>query len=447
MIAHLALPTPDPFSFTMPGAPWVAHEWLAELVMAGIQGSLGWAGLALVTALLFALSILLLTQALRRRFEPLTGLVLVLGSILLLGPHLFARAHVIAMPLMVVWCVELFAARDDGRAPSRWLLPVMVLWANIHGSYMFGLALTGFLAAEAVIFPGQEVSRRLEARRWGAFLGLAIASACVNANGVDGVLEPFRISAMPTLHKTFAEWRSPDFQTAAPLELWLLGMIFVGFATGAKLRLTRLLLLLGLIHVTLQHQRHSDLLAVAAPLAIAASLAPQLNRLTRSDANSWIARMFALPPTRASMQAMALSLGVAILFGGIALLHPVERQDSDITPGGALSAARAAGVSGPVLNNELFGGYLILSGEKVFIDGRMEMYGDDFLKRYMKLVGGDEAALMGALDAYGVTWTMLAPDDRALLIIDRLPGWRRIYADKYAVVNARSEPRPSTDVK
>jgi hypothetical protein len=100
-----------------------------------------------------------------------------------------------------------------------------------------------------------------------------------------------------------------------------------------------------------------------------------------------------------------------------------------------------------VLNNELFGGYLILSGEKVFIDGRMEMYGDDFLKRYMKLVGGDEAALMGALDAYGVTWTMLAPDDRALLIIDRLPGWRRIYADKYAVVNARSEPRPSTDVK
>jgi hypothetical protein len=42
---------------------------------------------------------------------------------------------------------------------------------------------------------------------------------------------------------------------------------------------------------------------------------------------------------------------------------------------------------------------------------------------------------------------MLAPDDRALLIIDRLPGWRRIYADKYAVVNARSEPRPSTDVK
>ncbi len=78
MIAHRALPTPDPFSFTMAGAPWVAHEWLAELVMAGIQGSLGWAGLALVTALLFALSILLLTQALRRRFEPLTGLVLVI---------------------------------------------------------------------------------------------------------------------------------------------------------------------------------------------------------------------------------------------------------------------------------------------------------------------------------------------------------------------------------
>ena len=33
IIAHGAAPHADPFSFSMAGAPWVAHEWLSEALL------------------------------------------------------------------------------------------------------------------------------------------------------------------------------------------------------------------------------------------------------------------------------------------------------------------------------------------------------------------------------------------------------------------------------
>jgi hypothetical protein len=349
-----------------------------------------------------------------------------------------ARAHVIALPAMVAWCAGLFAARDAGRGPPWLLLPVMVLWVNLHGSFMFGIALAGYVAAEAVLSPGPETSRMAEMRRWSGFVIAALACAFLNANGLDGVLEPFRITAMPTLQSTFIEWRSPDFQKFDPAEVWLLAIILLGFSTGIRLPPMRLLLLLGLFHLVLQHQRHEDLLAVVAPLALIGPMAPRLNAITRPEGGSPVSRLFAVPPVRAGAPAIMATLAAVGLYGFVALRHPVERENGPVTPSAALAAARQAGLTGKVFNDEHFGGYLIFSGIPVFIDGRMELYGDDFLKRYLALSGGDDApALATAMDRDGVTWTMLSPDDRAVALLDRDSGWRRVYADGSAVVHAR----------
>jgi hypothetical protein len=314
----------------------------------------------------------------------------------------------------------------------------MVLWANLHGSFMFGIALAGYVAAEAVLSPGPETGRMGEMRRWGGFVIAAIACAFLNANGLDGVLEPFRITAMPTLQSAFIEWRSPDFQKFDPAEVWLLAVILLGFSTGVRLPPMRLLLLLGLFHLVLQHQRHEDLLAVVAPLALIGPLAPRLNAITRPEGSSPISRLFAVPPIRAAVPAIVLTLAAVGLYGFVALRHPIERENGPMTPSAALTAARQADLTGNVFNDEHFGGYLIFSGIPVFIDGRMELYGDDFLKRYLALSDGDDApALAAALDHGGVTWTMLSPAGHAVALLDRDPGWRRVYADDYAVVHAR----------
>jgi hypothetical protein len=174
ILAHAALPAQDPFSHSMAGASWVVPEWLSELVLAAVFGVAGWSGLELAAALCFGAAMALLTRSLLRHGEPLSTLVLVTAVVLLALPHLLARPHTLALPLLVAWSAGLFAARDSGRGPPLWLLPVMALWANLHGSFMFGLALAGYLGVEAVIWPSPATGRRGEGCRWAAFLLLGL---------------------------------------------------------------------------------------------------------------------------------------------------------------------------------------------------------------------------------------------------------------------------------
>ena len=128
-------------------------------------------------------------------------------------------------------------------------------------------------------------------------------------------------------------------------------------------------------------------------------------------------------------------IAIALGMGLFVLRRPVVRTDSLSTPAAALAAATRMGLSGPVFNNEGFGGYLIFNGVKTFIDGRIEMYGDAFLKRYADAARGKEPEFSSVLDQYGIVWTMLTPYDDAIWVLDRLPGWHRVYTDKYAVIH------------
>jgi hypothetical protein len=285
MVTHAALPTYDPFSYTFAGAHWAAPEWLAEIVLATVYRVAGWSGLALATIACFAVSLALSTRSLLRSAEPFPALIAVALGAAMVEPHLLARPHILALPLLVLWSGALFAARDAGKAPPFRLLPVMVLWANLHGSFLFGLGLAGYLTAEAVV----SGPRTLEARRWGLFVALAFAAALLTPNGVSGLVEPFRMMAMPALQSSFIEWRSPDFQQFQPLEIWLLGLMAVGLTTGVRLPWPRVLLLLALCHMALAHTRHADLLGLVGPLVVAGSLGPQLAAHIRAEPSRWSA--------------------------------------------------------------------------------------------------------------------------------------------------------------
>jgi hypothetical protein len=72
-----------------------------------------------------------------------------------------------------------------------------------------------------------------------------------------------------------------------------------------------------------------------------------------------------------------------------------------------------------------------------FIDARAELYGDAMLSLYDKIQAGDPAAIEGALERYDIAWAIFPPDAKIVAILDRRPGWRRLYADATAVVQAR----------
>jgi hypothetical protein len=94
----------------------------------------------------------------------------------------------------------------------------------------------------------------------------------------------------------------------------------------------------------------------------------------------------------------------------------------------------------PVFNEYGFGGWLIFQGLRPFMDGRSDMYGDDLFKLYQTIYAGDRAVVSKNFKRYDIRWTILSPSSPLVKTLDSTPGWRRIYSDKWAVVQTRDPP-------
>jgi hypothetical protein len=176
--------------------------------------------------------------------------------------------------------------------------------------------------------------------------------------------------------------------------------------------------------MALTHQRHELVLALIAPLFLAEPIGRSFGRTA------------ARPPQPLAAPLALFALVVAALIGWRAV-HPVERRDAVNTPLTALAHVPPQVRAKPVLNTYSFGGYLAFRGVRPFIDGRADMYGDDFFRHDMALMRGDDAEFDRAMKRYGFAWTILSPREALVRRMDAKPGWRRIYADKRAVVHVR----------
>lgn len=442
ILEHGSIPTSDAFSHTMHGAPWTAHEWLAEIVLAGAFLGGGWTLVTAVTSLAFALAIALLARALLRWLEPVHVLGAAMLAVLLTVPHLLARPHVLVLPLLIVWVSELVRARQEDRTPAIWLLPVMTLWANMHGGFTFGLALACALAAEAVLAARQRRQAAVAARTWGVFLALAFASALLNPQGPHGLWFTWQVLFEDSYALTrIGEWQSPNFHRFQPLEVWLLGALAIALHRGLRLPPVRLLLLLALIHLSLKHIRNVELLGLLGPLILAPAFAAQWRRPHEKQNFEAGDRFFG---------ALGRPAGAGATLLAVVLAYPVTlalSQGAPLTlpdksaPALAVRAAQDAGINGPVFNDYGWGGYLILIGVPPFIDGRADVYGNAFIKEYVEAVElKTSGGLQTLLAKHGVAWTLLAPDRPAAALLDRLPGWRRLYTDAAAVVHVKTPP-------
>jgi hypothetical protein len=143
----------------------------------------------------------------------------------------------------------------------------------------------------------------------------------------------------------------------------------------------------------------------------------------------------------ASLRGVAIAATVLAALSA-AVLHGAATRTDVAIPAAALAAVETAHVTGPVLNDYGFGGYLIFEGIPPFIDGRAELYGDEFIKRYVQAMLLDSDELPKLLDRNGIAWTLIAPERPAVLLLDHLPNWRRLYADDVAVVHVRTDPAP-----
>ena len=425
IIAHGAVPHADPFSNSMAGEPWTAHEWLSEVLLALAFRLGGWSGVVLLTGAAAALTALIvgLSAAHELRGAPLIATVAI--GLSLLTANLLARPHVLALPLAAAWGAGLISARDQGRAPPLGLAVLMTAWVNMHGGFLFGLVLIGPFALEAVT--AAPVGARLRgARAWATFALVAVAAALINPYGIDAFLLPLRLMSVENLSR-ISEWGPQDFSHIGTMELALLTLLGLTLTRPFATPPIRAMLLIALVAMALQHSRHQVLLGIFASMLLARAIAAAVG--AESAGEEW---------RRVARVALTATVVTVMAIGVVRLLMPIERTDSASTPISALGAVPPELRRKPVLNDYAFGGFLIFEHVRPFIDARVELYGDGMLGLYDKLRSGDREAVEDALKRYDIAWTIFAPDKRIVAALDRKPGWRRLYADATAVIHVRN---------
>jgi hypothetical protein len=426
ILDHRAVPHTDIYSFTMRGQPWNSMYWVSQVLYAKAYSIFGWSGPVALAAAASAATFALLAKLLSRHLSETATIVFVAAALALTAPHLLARPHVLALPVMVAWIGGLIAAADRREAPSFWLLPLIALWANLHGGFIFGLMMVAPVALDAVV-GADAAARKSLALRWAAFGLAALVATCCTPYGWNTMLEPIRILALGSSLPLVTEFRPVDFGHLGTFEICLL--LGTGFALlrGIQLPPTRILLLLGMLHMALSQSRATEILALLAPLVLAVPLAKQIGGAETS-----------LPLLKPVRGVMATGLAVLLAAGTLtfAAMHRLAPNTAN-SPVQAVTELKKLHLE-RVFNDYDFGGYLIASGVAPFIDGRTDVYGKKFFVDHhnaSELIEPD--GLFRLLDTYQIQATLLRTQSAASKLLDHVDGWQKVYSDEIATIHVR----------
>jgi hypothetical protein len=424
---HHAVPSVDPFSFTFAGKPWVAFEWLSQLIYAGAYRLGAYGGLAAAVMLALIVLHLCVIAEMRRWLSPALVVFGVMAMNAVLVPFTLARPHLLAWPVMALWLTILIRARDRDRAPPLASALLMTLWANLHGSWVIGLVMAGAFALEAMMEARWERGSLL---RWLAFGVASVAAAAINANGLAGLIHPFTVSNFAML-PLIKEWQ-PSSIAVTPLFFVVLGIVAALILwRGVRLSLARMLLLACLLGMALYQVRHQSLLVIAAAMILPAGFARQSGSAERP----------AIFSGTAERRRWWLAAGAMIvLLAGARTMLPLRPMENAANPWGLLAVVPDDLRQRPVLNGWNFGGPLILSGIRPYIDGRADIYGDPFVIEFKRISDGDPVAVERALKRWDIAWTLSEHRQRSLIaLMDSKSDWQRLHADKVGVIHVRRD--------
>ena len=441
------IPRVDPFSFTAHGKEWICHEWLSELIMYGVEHTLGEAGL-------IALGALTITGAF--------GLVLARtrgtedGSVV--SPYPAALATLLAaLSSLPTWGVRpqmvtlLFASITlyilEGGKPLWALVPLQVLWVNMHGGFLLGPTLT-FACALGTAIEGRRErcpAARIRARRRFAQLCLTgvaqIAASLVNPYGARMLVYPLQTLTSNAMREYIVEWHSPDFHAPGFQPLAVLILALMGTFTLSRKRPTapRLVLLLGATYAALSSARHIPFLAIVAAPVLGEQIAGLRDKSAGGQEGKYTGHVRTLI-TRPVSGTFAICLALVLIAGlsaACAWRLQVAAGNNDAVqmkhyPVRAVDFMEAHHITGPLFNRYSWGGYLIWRGYTPFIDGRADVYGDEFLKTYVEIYDA-RVSPHEIFEQYGINCALVEVKSPIATLLEE-SGWHRVYQDELAAV-------------
>lgn len=418
-----SVPSVDPFSFAYDG-PWVAHEWLGEVVIAGLVDTVGFVPTAALFGAMTAAALLLPAVALHRRGVQVRALLpwLVIGTYAL-ASYATVRPQVISWLLLAGLLVLLMSLTAADRYRPWLVLPLMLAWANLHGLWVVGLGVIGIYVGFTLI--GRTP---LAPRRWTALgiLGGSIVASALTPAGPAGLAYPLRYLRQDDWGTAFiAEWQAADFTDPRQFGIALLILGVILFGRRATSGWLATIAVVGLA---------SAVLAVRnAPLAVVLSL-PMLALAL----HAWLGPPREGTSGRARQRRILEAGAAAVVIAAMVVVLPQAAGSSEASafPIEAFDRLEATDPDARLLVDYDWGGYAIhrlsASGGQVFIDGRSDMYPREVFEDYLAIRGA-EGGWESLVERYGVE-AILLPADAPLLESAIGSGWCEVHADARAVL-------------
>jgi hypothetical protein len=423
-------PQYDEFSYTFRGQPWIANQWLAELFLSGAYALAGWRSVLLLTASTIAFSYALLFLVLSRKMRLTAAAGMATAAYSFSLGHFGARPQIFADPLIILWVAGLVHAAGNRISPSWLLLPVIGVWANLHGSFSFGLAIGAAFAAEATYY-SQSGERFRTARRWAIFLAAALGVACVTPYGYRPILVTLQVFGGNEALSHIGEWQPVTLQSFGVNEVFVFGLLFMAMYHGLRVPAWRLLTIIAVIYMMFAHVRFASLFAILTPILLATPIARQFPFLSLSAQLRTEPQFF---ERMARVSRAAFYPVCAIIVAGIACFGAYGAPASpkaNITPAGAVDYMMKEHLTGNVYNFYDFGGYLIFRGIKTFIDGRSDqLFVHGFTSHLYEVLDRHPRKFLELLSKYDASIALVVPDSIESQELASSREWEKVYSDE-----------------
>ena len=417
--------TTDPYSYTSAGAPWLASEWLGEVLLAAAYRLGGLRGLeALLIVLGSVVMVALYAFATLRSGNCKAAFFVSVPLICLATVSFNLRPQMVGYLFLILTLIAMERFRQ-GKQRSIWLLPLLFLvWVNTHGSWIIGFGIVGVYFASGLV--SFQVGQ-LEARRWTSserlrleiVLMLSVAAIPITPYGTRLAVYPFMFAwSLPVNVAQIQEWQVMPFNVVGGkiFLVFLLGFFLAQVMFRFSWRLEEFLLFLFGTAMACLHVRFLMLFVpFFAPLA-AVILARWMSPYNKAK-DQYLINF-----------AMMAGIVIAMLYY-FPSQHQIEEKVASQFPVRALQYLREHPAPGPLFNTYGYGGYMVEAGFKTFIDGRGDLFEQTGVLADYIYIKQLKPGVLRVLSGYGIRSVLMGRGEPLLTVLAASPEWRRVYSD------------------
>jgi len=406
IFGHLSLPNVDVFSYTMAGQPWHLHEWLFEVLIYCIYILSGETGVVVWTSGLGVLAFYIAFNAgIPKNKENYRAILFALLLFVFYQVFIKPRPQIITFLCYAIFLFVIFDYKYRNTLRfSAVLPPLMVVWANAHGAYILGIVfLWLFIACEYLsrwMRNGNNGSDK-KLYRLTIIAAITLLASAINPYFIKHWMFPFTLMNSQAM-SFIVEWHSPNFSDSFERAYLLFVALFTVHYIYVKKRpdLTELLLPGSLIILSIFAARHIPLaILTMLPFALATSgrgyeFKTILPASIENLCTDRLSRSHDIGKKEYIINGALLLVVVLSLISIFPMLREEKlKKRNSYLPVKAVDFILENKINGRLFNTYHYGGYLIYRlhpQQRVFIDIRADMYGDDFMRDYISIYFGQD---------------------------------------------------------